>query len=235
METKVCRQIDWRLTDMYHYSILEKTPQNIGLSLSLRIFSMLSVGVPCQAKVTLPGIILDAAQGQTEGHVTTKLLGGSHESLQIVLRTGTQGGDWRVTHWREQRLTFCFVSVVYDSQWSTVWSLGSSLTCHPPLSTLPTHLYQMGQKTYYSLLIDRESIHVKLLQQWGSYPRLLLLLTSFSGTWSCRPHSVKQRQKCWRGAGNQWPHRLEKSKNNYLTNVLYARQGVQQRLSRPNM
>lgn len=31
-------------------------------------------------------------------------------------------------------------SVVYDSQWSTGWSLGSSLTSHPPLSTLPAHL-----------------------------------------------------------------------------------------------
>lgn len=31
-----------------------------------------------------------------------------------------------------------------DSQWSTVWFLGSSLTSHPLLSTLPTHLQQIG-------------------------------------------------------------------------------------------
>lgn len=43
--------------------------------------------------VNLRGIILDAAQGQTEGHVPAQFFRGSHESLQIVLQTVTQGGD----------------------------------------------------------------------------------------------------------------------------------------------
>jgi len=55
--------------------------------------------------VNLPGIILDVAQGQTEGHVSTQLLRRSHESLQVILQTSTQGGDWHVT----QRSTFSSV------------------------------------------------------------------------------------------------------------------------------
>lgn len=43
-----------------------------------------------------------------------------------------------------------FVSVVFDSQWSTGWSLGSSSTSHPPLSTLPTRLKRTGGDKIYS-------------------------------------------------------------------------------------
>lgn len=114
----------------------DRSMQTDGLKIDSS--SMFSVGG--LSAVTLPGIILDATHGQTEGHVPTQLFRGSHESLQIVLERVTQGGDWRVTHWQVLHSTFSFVSVVSDSQWSTGWSLGSSSTSHPPLSTLPEHL-----------------------------------------------------------------------------------------------
>lgn len=77
---------------------------------------MLSGGGLSRRAVNSPGIILDAAQGQTEGHVPTQLLRRSHESLQIILQTATQGVDRRVTHRQVLYLTFFFVSVVYDSR-----------------------------------------------------------------------------------------------------------------------
>lgn len=57
--------------------------------------------------LNLPWIILNAAQGETEGHVPTQLLRRSHEPLQIILPTETQGGDWRVSHWDTALDLFC--------------------------------------------------------------------------------------------------------------------------------
>lgn len=37
--------------------------------------------------VNVRRVVLHAAQGQAEGHVPTQLLGGGHESLQVVLKT----------------------------------------------------------------------------------------------------------------------------------------------------
>lgn len=123
---------------------------------------------------------------------------------------------WCVTH---RQVTFYFVNVVFDSQRSTGWSLGSSSTSHPPLSTLPTHLQRTEKKQSIAHHYDKGFIHVKLLQQYVCYPRLLLLSTSFSSTLSCQLRSLRPRQICWRGAGNRWPSRLVKSKSNYLAKM----------------
>ena len=48
------------------------------------------------------------------------------------------------------------------------------------------------------------------------YPRLLLLLRSSSGTWSCPPRSARPRPICWRGEGNQWARHLVKIKKNTI-------------------
>ncbi len=149
MATNKSMHPDWQ-TDGYHYSIIFFNHW-LFFFIYLHTFPlssrMLSGGGLSRRAVNSPGIILDAAQGQTEGHVPTQLLRRSHESLQIILQTATQGVDRRVTHRQVLYLTFFFVSVVYDSRWSTGWSLGSSSTSHPPLLTLPTHLQQ--KKTAY--------------------------------------------------------------------------------------
>lgn len=127
-------------------------------------------------------------------------------------RSTSSNTRWWLTCWHADRCyTWPPVSAVYDLQWSTGWSLDSSSTSHPPLSTLPTRLLwtEGGEKQHCIAHLDT-GLNVKLL--WVSYPPLLLLSTSFLGTLSCLQHSAKSRQICWPGEENQWTCRLREQK-----------------------
>lgn len=76
-------------------------------SIWVMYFSSLAAHIPpqlrsrvwwCWRSAHVPGIVLDAAESQAEGHVATQLLGGRHESLQVVLQTEAPDVDRRVTH-----------------------------------------------------------------------------------------------------------------------------------------
>lgn len=87
----------------------------------------------------LPRIVLDAAQGQTEGHVPAQLFRGSHESLQIVLQAVTQGGDWHVDMLTGATLDLlCLLFMTYNEVLDDLWT--------PP--RLLIHLCQHFQHIY---------------------------------------------------------------------------------------
>lgn len=66
------------------------TQWKVNANKANRFFSGIQRAFQAPDDADLPGIILDAAQGQTEGHVPTQLLRRSHESLQIVLQQQQQ-------------------------------------------------------------------------------------------------------------------------------------------------
>lgn len=110
--------------------IKQCSPHNVSLS---------------QSALNSPGIILDAAQGQTESHVPTQLLRRSHESLQVVLHTATQSGDWHAKHWQVLHLTF-FFGVCY--LWLTVkyWMISGLLLDFSSTSVNTSSTSRAGRK-----------------------------------------------------------------------------------------
>lgn len=125
----------------------------------------------------LPRVILNAAQGQTEGHVPAQLFRGSHESLQIVLQTVAQGDEGRVKTLTGTTLdlSFCFCCL-----WLTMkyWMISgllldfSSTSVNTSNTSIVNNIFFNAcliQDLHVKMLLVRQSVTLHCLSSWDLF------------------------------------------------------------------